>query len=390
MFLVTVRRGVSAGVGSLLALGLAALPLTTGGPATAAGVHQDSGRVSALRSGMWHPDGTVDAVATHGKLIYVGGDFRNMVNADSSKTERRVRIAALNNKTGALIKKFHPRVNGEIQALAIFRRDLYVGGNFTKINGKKRHHLAVLRLSNGRLMKSPGLALDGPTYAFLHLGKRLYVGGDFRHVGKVHQARLFAIDSQGRRVEGWPVSARGANGPVFTLAPSPTRKAVLVGGHFHQLDARAKDNLGAVNLHGRLMKWAPPAACLSDCPVRDLAVSRKLIYAGIDGPGGRVRAYRWSTGKTAWSDKTDGDVDAVALSGTNLFIGGHFTEVLGLSRPMFAVVDATTGAVSSRTESSSGSVFPGILTIHVSHGVALLGGAFDDIDGQPRLAVVAP
>ncbi|MGC4109558.1 MAG: hypothetical protein QM747_03845 [Nocardioides sp.] len=384
-----VRRGVSAGTGILVAVGMAALPLASSG-AQAAGGSAKADKVSVLQSGLWHPDGDVDVIVSHGKRIYVGGAFRAMVNPSASTSQPRPRIAAVNSQTGALIKAFHPHVNGEVQAIAIFHKNLYIGGDFTKVNGKARHHIAALRLKDSKLMPAKGLRLDGPVYSLLHLGKRLYVGGDFRYIGKRHQARLFAVNSSGHRAEGWPSSVRGANGPVFSLAAAPGHKAVLVGGHFHQLNNKAKANLGAIDLRGKLLKWAPPAVCLRDCPVRDLAANRSLVFAGIDGPGGRVRAYKWSNGKTAWADKTDGDVTAVAVRGSTLLMGGHFSEVSDLPHHMFAVVDAATGAVSDRVETTSGSDYPGVLDIRVSKGVALLGGAFDDIAGQGRLAAVAP
>jgi hypothetical protein len=385
-----IPRGIAAGLVGLLGVAMIGLPVSGAGAAQGASTGASFGKAAALQSRMWRPDGTVKVVATHGTTFYLGGDFKNLWNSGLTKSQRRVRIAALSSKTGAPVKAFHPHANGEVDAIAVFRHALYIGGDFTKVNGKSRHHLAVLRLSTGKLLPVKGLRLDGPVYSLLHLRKRLYVGGDFRHVGKVHQARLFSVNPSGHLAKGWPSSPRGANGPVFSLAAAPGHKAVLVGGHFHQLVDKPKVNLGAVNRSGRLMKWTPPAACLRDCPVRDLAANRKLIYAGIDGPGGRVRAYRWSTGRTAWGDKTDGDVDAVALVGDTVLIGGHFTEVSNLAHRMFAVVDSTTGAVSDRTETTSGSSFPGILDIRVSHGVALLGGGFDDVAGQSRLAAVAP
>ncbi|HEX3931405.1 MAG TPA: hypothetical protein VHW64_11910 [Nocardioides sp.] len=385
-----IRRGMPAGLVGLLAIAMIGLPVSGAGAAQGGSTGKSSGKLSALQSRMWRPDGTVNVVATHGKSFYIGGDFKNVWNSSLTKSQRRVRIAALSSKTGAPIKAFHPHANGEVDAIAVFHRALYIGGDFTKVNGKSRHHLAVLRLSTGKLLPVKGLRLDGPVYSLLHLRNRLYVGGDFRYVGKVHQARLFSVNPSGHLAEGWPASPRGANGPVFSLAAAPGHKAVLVGGHFHQLLNKPKVNLGAVSLRGRLMKWTPPAVCLRDCPVRDLVASRKLVYAGIDGPGGRIRAYRWSTGRTAWADKTDGDVDAVALVGDTVLIGGHFTEVSDLAHKMFAIVDSATGAVSDRVETSSGTTFPGILDIRVSHGVALLGGAFDDVAGQGRLAAVAP
>jgi outer membrane protein assembly factor BamB len=372
MFFSPPRRTVFAGLGSLLSIALASLPIVASSAAQSAGNDRVSGhKVAALRNGLWRPDGTVLVVAAHGKRIYVAGDFTHMVSADGQVQKHRVRIAALNRKTGALIKSFHPRINGTVRSLAVFNHRLFVGGYFTKVDGRSRHHLAAVRLSDGHLVAPWHDQVDGPVFSLLHLGDRLYVGGDFRHVGEAQRTRLFALDHSLTAVQGWPTGLRGANGPVFALAKGPDHRSVVVGGHFLDLLGHSRVNLGAINPRGHLTRWKPAAVCSSDCPVRDLAVGPTRVYAGIDGPGGRARAYRWATGKTAWSVKTNGDVDAVDHS-------------------MFAELDAATGALGSRSPHTSGATFPGILAMHVSHGVALLGGAFDTIAGQGRLAVIAP
>jgi hypothetical protein len=274
-----------------------------------------------------------------------------------------------------------------VNSITIFHKRLYLGGDFSAINGKKRHHLAAVRLPKGHLVNPWRPQVNGPVNSLLTMRGRVYVGGNFSKVAHKRHVRLAALGATNKPVKGWPKVKFGANGPVYKLAAAPGRRAVLVGGHFHQLVKRHRVNLGAVTTAGKLMKWKPKAACTDECPVRDLAVSSKAVYAGLDGPGGRLRAYRWTSGRVLWNVVTDGEIDAVAVSGSDLLVGGHFDTVGGLPRKMFAEVTEG-GTVTGRVVSSSGPRFPGVLEIRVHKRVALVGGAFDDISDQSRLAAV--
>jgi hypothetical protein len=85
---------------------------------------------------------------------------------------------------------------------------------------------------------------------------------------------------------------------------------------------------------------------------------------------------------------TNGDVNAVSLTGRQLLLGGHFDKVGGKPHRMFAQVAASTGAVRSRSLVTVGQRYPGVLAIAVRGRVALLGGAFDEINGQQHLAAI--
>ncbi len=340
-----------------------------------------------MRDGMWRPDGTVMAISIRKKRIFVAGDFTR-VTGPQGEHVRRVRIMALHRKTGALVTKFHPRVNGTVRSLAVFRGNLYLGGDFTEVNGSTRRHLAAVRMTDGHLVKHWKAQVNGTVSALLHMRTRLYVGGNFTAVNGVHRARLFALNRMRKPVRGWPAKPRGANGPIFSLARAPGGHAVLVGGHFHELVNHARINLGAVAVHGHVTKWKPASVCSDICPVRDLAVKKATVYAGIDGPGGVARAYRWPSGSTVWSADTDGEIDAVAVAGASLVIGGHFGHVELQPHPMIAFLNRDSGLVNARTIPTSGPWFPGVLDIRVSGRLTLLGGAFDDIASQRRLAAI--
>jgi hypothetical protein len=60
-----------------------------------------------------------------------------------------------------------------------------------------------------------------------------------------------------------------------------------------------------------------------------------------------VAAFRGDTGATVWSRNPDGDVQALAATAANVYIGGHFDVVGGLTRHHLANLGPTSGAVGS-------------------------------------------
>ncbi len=379
----TVRRAVAAaGAASLLA----APALTT---PSAAGAEPASRIVRSSHHVPWHPNATVDVVKTIGTRTYLGGDFTRLLSSTRGSVTR-VRLAVLSSRTGAVVRGFHARVNGTVRAISVFDGKVFIGGTFTSVNGTPRAHLAALRLTDGRLAASPNIRVDGPVYTLLHLGDRLYAGGDFQHVNGASRTKLFAVTAAGTVANDWPASPIGTKGGVYVLAAAPDHHSVLVGGAFHVLVGLPRTFLGRITLAGRVTPWAPAPDCDTNCFVLDLTAANGTAYAGSGGPGGRATAYRLSSGGRRWHVHTSGDVSAISLDGRRLLIGGHFDKVAGHPRPLFAELSTATGAVRSPRVAASGPLYPGILDIDRHRGVTLLGGGFQTINGQHRLAQINP
>jgi hypothetical protein len=373
------------GLSLLLAASLGFLPTAPGNADQAAtAVHAQGKRA------IWRPNGTVDVLLRTHKHLYMGGDFTGMVSPGGHETVRRVRLAAVSPSSGQIMRKFRARANGTVRTMAVFGHHLYIGGDFTRVNHRSRLHLAALNLRNGRLVRPWETQVDGPVLALLHMGSRLYVGGNFGSVGEFPRDKLFALTKDAELVAGWPALDTGTNGGAYVLAATPDRTAVIVGGAFRNLVGQPRTFLGSITTDGQTTSWAPTPACTTNCFVRSLVVGATRVFAGIAGPGGHVKAYRLSDAAKIWSVGTSGDVTAMARIGKRLLLGGHFKFVSHLRHVMFAELRARNGAVLDRRVSTSGHRYPGVLTMNVFGGVALLGGAFEDIANQRHLAVISP
>jgi PKD repeat protein len=92
-----------------------------------------------------------------GSRLYVGGDFTT-VNGVA-----RNRVAALVPVTGALVTGFAPSVSSQVRAIAATNSTVYLGGNFASVNGNARNRLAAVSASNGALLPWAPQPGDGPT-----------------------------------------------------------------------------------------------------------------------------------------------------------------------------------------------------------------------------------
>jgi trimeric autotransporter adhesin len=266
--------------------------------------------------------GRVDDMIRIGNVVYVAGDF-TVASSHSGAVVRRSYLAAEDATSGALLP-FAPVLNGRAYFLAASpdRSTLYVGGQFTTVDGQPHAKLVGFDVATGRVSAAvPNLAINGTVKAIAPVGSDLYIGGAFTSVaGQSHQrlARLTGGPGHFAPDAAWKGSA---SDEVRDLIADPATGRLLVGGWFKALDgSAASPHLGAVSLaSGALMPWTshPTAEIL------DLARSGSALYAAMGGPGGTALAFDVATGRQLWYYKTDGNVQAVATVGGYPVYGMH-------------------------------------------------------------------
>ncbi len=300
-----------------------ALPLVTGLavlalPATA------SVRVSSNPTLTWQTNGTVSAIATVGSTVYVGGQFSQILPPSSSsglKAKVRHNLAAFDLVTHKPLA-WRPAADGAVDALAVHGKSLFIGGDFTHLNGRARSRLAAVSLKTGKLRPWHAHA-DGTVLVLVAARTRLYAGGDFHNVARRKRHRLAALSiTTGRLVRSFhPI----VSGPVRALALSPRGTRLFLGGDFKTVGGVASRHLAVVSTAtGRASKtWRVHP----DYPVEALAVTSTSLYVGGGGNGGHLAAFAVPSGRRAWLQLLDGDVAAVAVYRSTVYAGGHFDNV---------------------------------------------------------------
>ena len=109
-----------------------------------------------------------------------------------------------------------------------------------------------------------------------------------------------------------------------------------------------------------------------------------FIGGGFSSVGGAPRLNLAHLGSdqsvSAWNPGTDGQVRALALRGSTLYVGGIFGNAGGQARNYIAAIDVTTGAATSWNPNANNSV----QALAINGPIIYAGGNFTTIGGQSR------
>ena len=290
-------------------------------------------------------DGRISAIAFHGRTIYVAGSFTSTNGGGSLAAERQAhsRVAAISASTGNVIASWSPTVNGTVHALAVSPNgsDVYIGGEFTAVNGVTRYRLARISAAGqpdaGRLEPwNPNMNGIVRALALNPAGSRLFVGGSFTYANAWSAQRRFlaAVETAtDRAVATWRADT---SAEVRSLRMAPNGSAVYVGGQFNTIGGITQPRLARVSAETGApdraftprIPWNTSRA--DDPSVYSLALSTDGVaaYAALHGSpsfGNRMLAVATASGAELWRARTpDGDVQAVAATSSDVYVGGHF------------------------------------------------------------------
>ncbi|HEU5029954.1 MAG TPA: hypothetical protein VFV01_33925 [Spirillospora sp.] len=315
------RTSVRAGLAAAAALSLAGAALLPAGPA-AADTDPPSGTpatVSADPLPTAQVDGVVWSMATVGNTVYATGNFTKArpagVAAGGTGEVARGNIMAFDLTTGKLSTTFVHTLDG--QGLRIIASPdgsrVYVGGDFTTVDGKSHPHLAAFDTSTGALIDSFAPNVHNRVRAIAATDSTVYVGGNFFNVNGSGRTRLAAVKAtDGSNIGTWRPTAD--DDEVYALALYGDR--VIVGGKFQRLNGEAHVGVAAVSTtNGGTLPWSSrPIPTKQDSThfsyVTDLRVDDGVVYGGADGEGGHWFDGRFAakadTGDLVWLDNCYG------------------------------------------------------------------------------------
>jgi Domain of unknown function (DUF5122) beta-propeller len=381
----SVRRGQRAVLAAAIAVtvvaGLSAVPAVSAG-ADAAPV------ATVAATSRWAPAGGVVydiALARH--ALYAVGEFKRLSSTSSEHTRRAGNVTAVHRRSGAPLAGFLVRTDGPVYAVALSGngRRLFIGGDFSHVNGAPHANLAAVRAVSGKLVKGWHPGTSGPVRDLLVRGKRVFVGGQFIEVGGQRRLGLAVVGARHGGVRAYSVTTGG--GRVFSMAIE-SGGVLDLGGNFTSVNGQRRQFLARVDSRtGTLLPWSAPPTCKS-CSVSAVVVDDATLYAGqIGAGGGHVEALRLSDGSIRWVAKGNGDVQSLALgSGGDLYVGGHFTPWFGgKRRTQVAAVSTATGAVLPFAPALT-KPHPGVFALVAAGRRVFVGGGFATADGAGRLA----
>lgn len=269
-------------------------------------------------------------------VVYVAGRFttaRPAGAAPNSATVTRNNILAYNLSTGALLNSFAPNLNG--QALTISAAPngsrIYVGGDFTSVNGTSRLRAVALDPATGSVISTFNPRMGGSVRAIAATNDTVYLGGNFTSVGSVSRARLAAVRASDGGLLQWNPNA---NNRVNALVVSPDSTQVVVGGAFTTLNGSGRPGygLGRVNaITGVSMSLGVNDVVRNagnDSAILSLSSDGTSFYGTgyIFGTGGNLEGAftgNWSNGNLKWVEDCHGDTYGIWASSTAVYTAGH-------------------------------------------------------------------
>ena len=250
-------------------------------------------------------------------------------------------VAAINVKTGAAIRTWSPKVTGRdavVRSLALKNGKVFIGGNFTTVEGKPRKNLAAVGTYTKAVVLSPFSPQvgDDNSYVFaLEAGdSKLYAGGGFSKVNGAPRKNLAAFSIKtGALDRHWKPETRSSK--VKALELGSRRRSIFVGAvqlrDWHQRQRGPRQSVARLyTATGNLHPWKIPSWTIQAPQTTwDLRATRTRLYGAFGRQRNFLAAFsldKGNSGARIWRFATVGNVQSVALTGdhSRLFFGGHF------------------------------------------------------------------
>jgi hypothetical protein len=338
--------------------------------------------VATVPTPTWQTNGRVNVIAYYKNRVYIGGQFtavRPPGAPAGSQEVTRNHVAAFNIAKGTLVA-WNPNANGTVRAIQVIGQTVYLGGSFTRVGNSGRQRLAQVNTTTGAPTAwHPGA--DAEVLAFTHSNGSLYAGGAFTTAGGAARAHLAAFSTSTGNLTGWSPST---DDQVKALVVTPGGARVVAGGFFTQVNGTSSDHIAAINPggSGTLASWGTHL----NYPVIDLATDSHGVYVAGAGGGGNFAGLSL-TGNVLWQGGTNGNVQAIAVVGGVVYVGGHMQFYCGpqhgqhtctnpVARDKLLAVGETTGNLLSWAPGADSALGVFALTGNVATGNLFSGGDF--------------
>ncbi len=282
-------------------------------------------------------DGVVWSQTIVGTKVFAGGSFANARPAGAAAGTNltpRANLLAYDLTTGVLDTSFAPSLNAQARVVAASPDGsrLYVGGDFTTVNGQTRSRIAAFDTATGALVATFAPNVGYQVYAIAATATTVYVGGNFQGVGTSARSYLAAFRASDGALLDW--APRAAGGFVRALSLSPDGTKVAIGGHFTSLNGSSNPGYGLAMVDAVTGANLPMNA---NSLVRNAGNNSAIMSFHSDGQFLYGTGYTYSAGgvlegtfKATWTDGTlewlqdcHGDEYSVTTVGDAVYVVGH-------------------------------------------------------------------
>ncbi|WP_420120737.1 PKD domain-containing protein [Nakamurella sp.] len=319
-------------VASMLAVGVVLSPVAEAAPGPVANP-PDTDMVSADALPTAQINGVVWQQAIVGNTVFAGGSFsaaRPAGAAPGTQLVTRTNLMAYDIRTGVMTS-FAPNVNGQVLAVTASPDGsrIYIGGDFTQVDGVSRAGIAGFDTSTGQLDTSFNPNANSTVRALVATDTTVYAGGSFTASRGTARNRLAAFTRSTGALTGW---APSANAVVYAMVMAPGVGKLVVGGAFSTMNGVTARGMTAVDpTTGSVLPWQANQLIQnsgSNSAILSLTADDDSVYGtGYRfGSGGNLEGtFRAnpSTGAVQWIEDCHGDTYDVAVASGFVYTVSH-------------------------------------------------------------------
>ncbi|RJP55070.1 MAG: DNRLRE domain-containing protein [Anaerolineaceae bacterium] len=298
---------------------------------------------------------TVKATVVIGSDVYVGGSFVNL--GGDPRIDYLARWdGSVWNPVGN-VNQTYGSLNSTVESLAVDGTDLYAGGLFTVVYNEGTTVTGANRIAkwNGSTWSALGSGVNSSVFALaVDASHNVYAGGAFTNVNSIPEADYVAKwDGSWSALSGNGASNGALTGGVHTLATNGTD--VYVGGDFASV--LNTSNVAIANA-SYLAKWNGSTWSAMDgisSPISGgvyaVTISGTDVYVGgvftsLNGINEADKIAKWDG--AAWSalghngageGALTSYVNAIAVNGNRVYVGGNFTNVTNVDSTVLGSAD---------------------------------------------------
>ena len=331
------RRAVAALCAGVLALAGLTVPST----AAVADTTPPTGTAATVSTDplpTWQVNGVVWSQVLVGNTVYATGNFTKArppgVAAGGAGEVAAQHLFAYDIRTGNRVTTFSHALNGQGRVLTASPDGsrIYVGGDFTAVDGVAAGHVAAFTTATGALDTSFKVTVSSTVRAMAASAGTLYFGGSFGKVNGSGRSSLAAVKTVGGGLLPW--APRPDVGSVAAMVLTPDKSRVVIGGSFTTLNGAYAYGMGSVSAStGAVQPWAANKTIKnagSAAGITSLRTDGKLIYGSgyqFSSTGGANFEGTFgadpTTGAITIVNDCHGDTYDVAPIGAVLYSVGH-------------------------------------------------------------------
>jgi hypothetical protein len=311
----------------------------------------------------------VDAIGQLGSVVYAGGLF-DRIRAAGLADQKSGNFMAFDASSGKLRARTvstykDPVFDGQIWAIATYGNSVFVGGQFTKVNGISRRNLVKLNASTGAVDRTFNANFTGGIVWDLQVWGGPSGSNPMLVAAGSIQKKLLGLNLKTGADNQYfnlgisdPLPNAWGGVSIYSIAVSPNGSRLVAVGNFQTVQGHSRSRLFVANITGSkasLASWYYPGFakhCASTSPRRiaylqsvDFSPDSKYFVVTATGQIPASNADIWPTGlsqyhtvcdaagrfnmsddqKPVWINYTGGDsVWRAVATGAAVYVQGHF------------------------------------------------------------------